>query len=105
MREFTYQNFEKEVINSDKPVVIDFWAPWCGPCKMLEPHIEGLADEHKDRINFGKINIDEHPELANQLSVMNIPTVIFFKSGEEVGRVVGMSNKDNLNRRIQEALF
>ena len=85
--ELTSENFEQEVLQADKTVLVDFWASWCGPCKMLSPVIEEIADERSD-IKVGKVNIDEHPELAQKYGVMSIPTVLVIKDGEEVNKSV-----------------
>lgn len=89
----TKDNFENEVLKSDKPVLVDFWAAWCGPCKMLSPVIDEIADERSD-IKVGKINVDEQPELASQFAVMSIPTLIVFKNGEIANKAIGVQPKD-----------
>lgn len=78
----TAQNFEQEVLKSDKPVLVDFWASWCGPCRMLAPVIEEIAQEYTEVIKVGKVNVDEEPELAGKYSISSIPTVILFKNGK-----------------------
>jgi thioredoxin 1 len=88
----TKENFEKEVMNAEKSVLVDFWADWCGPCKMMGPVIDEVADEIK-HIIVGKINVDEQPELAIRYNVMSIPTLILFEKGQEVGRTVGFVSK------------
>lgn len=93
--ELTAENFEQEVLNADKTVLVDFWASWCGPCKMLSPVIEEIADERSD-IKVGKVNIDEHPELAQKYGVMSIPTVLVIKDGEEVNKSIGAVPKKAL---------
>ena len=93
--ELTSENFEQEVLQADKTVLVDFWASWCGPCKMLSPVIEEIADERSD-IKVGKVNIDEHPELAQKYGVMSIPTVLVIKDGEEVNKLVGAVPKKAL---------
>lgn len=90
----TKDNFENEVIQSDKPVILDFWAGWCGPCKMLSPVIDEIAVEAGDRIKVGKINVDEETELASKFRVMSIPTIIAIKDGEVVDKKVGVQPKD-----------
>lgn len=91
----TNENFEQEVIKSDKPVIVDFWAAWCGPCKMLSPVVDQLAEE-LDGVKVGKINIDEQMDLAEKFNVSSIPCVVVFKNGEEVGRSVGLAPKQKL---------
>ena len=91
----TKDNFQQEVLNSDKPVLIDFWASWCGPCKMLLPIIDEIADENPD-IKVGKINVDENPELARQFRVMTIPALFAFKNGEVVNKSVGVQPKQQI---------
>ena len=88
-------NFQEEVLNSDKPVLVDFWAPWCGPCRMIMPSIEEIAEENED-IKVVKINVDEEPELANQFGVMTIPTLYVFKNGEAVNRRSGAMPKEQI---------
>ena len=88
-------NFNTEVVNSDKKVLLDFWAPWCGPCQMVLPIVEEIAAERSD-IKVGKINVDENPELAKQFRVMSIPTRIVMEKGEVVNRAVGARSKDGI---------
>ena len=86
-------NFREEVINSDRPVLIDFWAPWCGPCRMVVPIVEQIAEERED-IKVVKINVDEEPDLASQFRVMSIPTLVVFKNGAIVNQAVGARSKE-----------
>lgn len=102
---FTDQNFEKEVINSKVPVLVDFWATWCGPCQMMGPIIDELAKEFDEKkIKIGKVNIDENSEAAEKYGVMSIPNLIFFKDGKIVDQLVGMSSKEALEDKIKEII-
>lgn len=92
----TKQNFENEVMNSDKPVLLDFWAGWCGPCKMLSPVIDEIADETVGKVKVAKINVDEQTELARQFKVMSIPTLVVIKDGQVVNKKVGVLPKENI---------
>ena len=99
--QFTDQNFEAEVIKSDVPVLVDFFAEWCGPCLMMGPIIEELAEEMKDKkVKIGKVNIDEAPEAAKKYNVMSIPTIIIFKDGEPAETMSGIQNKETLREKL-----
>lgn len=104
VKDITKENFDQEVSQSSKPVLIDFWAPWCGPCKMLGPIVDVLAAEYADKLNVGKLNVDENQALAAQFGVRGIPTLIFFKGGQEVKRVVGAQPKSQLQKTIEEVI-
>lgn len=99
--EVTKDTFEAEVINSDKKVVVDFWASWCGPCKMLSPVVDEVSNEMTD-VKFCKINVDEQGELASKYSIMSIPTLMVFDKGQVVNQAVGAMNKDALKKVIQK---
>ena len=92
----TKDNFEEEVLKSDIPVLVDFWASWCGPCKMLAPVVAQIAEEQAGKVKVGKINVDEQQELAAQYRVMSIPTLIVFKGGEAVAQSVGVQPKEQI---------
>ena len=98
----TADNFETEVINSGQPVLVDFWAEWCGPCRMVGPVIEQLATEYDGKIKVGKLNIDDQGELASKFKVMSIPTIMLFKNGEVVEKVVGARSKDEFEKMISK---
>ncbi len=100
----TGDNFNQEVLQSGRPVMLDFWAPWCGPCKMLGPVVETLADENAGKIDVGKVNVDENKNLAVQYGVRGIPTLIFFNGGQEVKRIVGAQGKPQLQKVIDEVV-
>lgn len=90
------ENFEKEVLQSRMPVLLDFWATWCGPCRMMSPVVDDIAESMNTSIKVGKINVDECPELAQKYNVMSIPTFVVLKNGEETGRTVGVQSRDEL---------
>jgi len=99
---FTKDNFDTEVMKSDVPVLIDFYADWCGPCKMMGPVVEELAKEYEGKVKVGKVNVDEQPELAQKYGVMSIPYFAFIKNGELVHDEMGAVPKDRLVGKIQE---
>ena len=98
----TTENFENEVIKSDIPVLVDFWATWCGPCRMIAPVIEEIAEEYQGKIKVGKINVDEQGELAVKYGISSIPTLLLFKGGEVVKKTLGYMPKDAVLKFINE---
>ncbi|MDP8265772.1 MAG: thioredoxin [Candidatus Aceula meridiana] len=100
----TEQNFEQEILKSDVPAVVDFWAEWCGPCKMMGPIIDEVADELSGKIKVAKVNVDEAQSLAMKYSVMSIPTLIFFKEGNVADQAVGVVAKEQLVERVNKLL-
>jgi len=102
--EFTDSNFETDVLKAEQPVLVDFWAPWCGPCKLLAPTIEELADDYSGKVRVGKMNTDENPQTASGHQISAIPTVILFKNGEPVERFVGVTPKEKFSASIENHL-
>ena len=100
---FTDQNFETEVLKSDQPVVVDFWAPWCGPCRIVSPVIEELAEEYKGKVKVGKMNVDENHTSAHY-GIMSIPSVLLFKNGKPVKTMIGAQSKENYKKSVDEVL-
>ena len=95
VRDVTDASFEQDVVQSDRPVVVDFWAPWCGPCRVVSPILEDLAAAHGDRVEFLKLNVDDNPATASRYNVLSIPTVILFESGEPRETVIGARSKSH----------
>ena len=100
----TDENFEQEVLKSDVPVLVDFWAEWCGPCKALSPTIHEIADEYEGKFKVGKLDVDKSPEASINYGVRSIPCLIFFKNGEEFDRIVGRVPKSEITAKIDDML-
>jgi len=104
LKEINSDVFEKEVLTSDVPVVVDFWAEWCMPCKMLTPVVDELAREYEGKVKFAKVNVDNNTALATDLQILSIPVLIVFNKGKEVTRIVGVNPKQEIEREINEAI-
>ncbi|MGE5682422.1 MAG: thioredoxin [Bacillota bacterium] len=102
--QFTDANFESEVINSDVPVIVDFWATWCGPCRMIAPIIEQLASEYEGKVKVGKLDVDDNQQTAIKYGVRSIPTVLFLKGGKVVDTIIGAVQKPQFVQKIQNIL-
>ena len=98
--EITQQNFEAEVLGSSVPVLVDFWASWCGPCRMLSPVVDELAEQYDGKVKFGKVNVDEQPRLAMNYSVESIPTLLLFRDGRAVDKSVGVVPKSQIEQML-----
>ena len=101
----TDTDFDEKVLKSKLPVLVDFWAPWCGPCKMSEPVLEELSDVYKDKVVIVKVNVDDNSQNSNKLGVMSIPTTVLFKDGKELGRQVGFSGKNAFEDLIKKGVI
>jgi thioredoxin 1 len=97
-------NFQKDVLDSKKPVLVDFWAPWCGPCRAVGPIVEELAKEYSDKAVFAKVNVDESPLVASKYGVMSIPTIILFKDGKPLEQIVGFKPKNEFKKMLDSSL-
>lgn len=101
--ELSDSNFEEEVINSDLPVLVDFWAPWCGPCRAITPIVEEVSSAYKEQLKVGKVNVDENQETTMKFGIRSIPTLIVFKGGEAIEQIIGAVPKGEIERAIEKA--
>jgi len=102
--QLTDSSFETEVVKSDKPVLVDFWAPWCGPCRMLSPLVDELAKEYDGKVKIGKLNTDDNAQVATQFRISSIPSLLFFKGGKVVDQLVGVHPKGEIKKRLDALL-
>jgi thioredoxin 1 len=103
-KEVTDATFEQEVLKAPRPVLVDFWAPWCGPCHMVSPIVEELAEEYEGKVNFVKLNTDDNPVIASRYDIRAIPTLLVFKGGEPIGQIIGFRPKSDLRRRLDSVI-
>jgi thioredoxin 1 len=102
--EFTDENFKTEVLESDIPVLVDFWATWCGPCRMMSPIVEELGKDYEGRVKVGKVNTEHCPDITGEYGIISIPTVIFFKDGKPVDQMIGAVSKDVISKKLDSIL-
>ena len=102
--EFTDDEFDKQVVNADTPTMVDFWAEWCAPCKMIAPSVEAIAEEYAGRLRVGKVNIDQNPKTATRYGIRGIPTLLVFKGGEVVEQIVGVRSKKDIQKIVDQNL-
>jgi thioredoxin 1 len=103
VKTLTDANFDSEVADAALPMIVDFWAPWCGPCRMVGPVVEEIAGDHADKVVVGKVNVDENPATASKFGIMSIPTIILFKDGQAAKKVIGARPKADLEREFELA--
>ena len=103
-KEFNDANFQSEVLASDKPVLVDFWAEWCGPCRAIDPIIEDLSKEYTGKVNVGKVNVDVNPQVSMNYGITSIPAILFFKNGQLVDKLIGAQPKGNFVKKIETHL-
>jgi thioredoxin 1 len=104
LKDIDFQSFKKEVLDSDAPVLVDFWADWCMPCKMISPVIDELSADYEGKVKFTKVNVDDNTRLATELQILSIPVLILFKNGKELMRITGVNTKEHIKREIDAAL-
>ena len=104
INELDKDTFQKNVIDAQKPVLVDFWAPWCGPCRAVGPIVEELAQEYNGKVEFGRVNVDEAPAIASSYGIMSIPTLIVFKEGKPFEQIIGYKPKNELKKLLDNAL-
>ena len=102
--DFKQDSFKEKVLDSDKPVLVDFWAEWCGPCKMLTPTINEVADDYKDKAVIGKLNVDENPTIAAEYGIRSIPSLLFFKDGKVQKQIMGAVSKEEISSALDELI-
>ena len=102
--ELNDSSFDTEVINSDKPVLVDFWAPWCGPCKALGPVIDEISNDFVDKVKVGKVNVDENPEISMKFGIRSIPTLMVFKNGEVQDQIIGAVPKSEIEKALEKVV-
>lgn len=100
----TTTDFEQEVLQSDVPVMIDFWAVWCGPCRLIAPHVDAVSADYQGKVKVLKLNVDEEPEIAQKYGIMSIPTLLFFKGGKVVGQIIGAVPKSTIIQKLEAIL-